>query len=250
MRILVCNDDGAQAPGLRLLAQAAQSMTPDVWVVAPERKWTAASHHVTFDRDVTLAQDGKRRYRCSGTPVDGVIAAMSILLADRKPDLVLAGINDKRNVGEDLAYSGTMAIAREATFWGVPAIALSGEGWGTRGDAEPATLVPLLRLLWERHGDWAGEGCWLAVNLPASLPAPLAQPRIGRDKIAGGCDVVDSSPGRIVYRTRRGRPGTLLPGDENSALAAGHVGIVRHRWFADAQLPDEVLARWGERLGS
>src|ERR1700716_292213 len=115
MRILVCNDDGISAPGLRLLAQAALSLPldPEVWIVAPERKWTAASHQLSFDRDLTLRRTGERSYACSGAPADCVVAAMTILFTGgAKPELVLAGINDKCNVAEDVAYSGTIAIAR------------------------------------------------------------------------------------------------------------------------------------------
>jgi 5'-nucleotidase len=140
MRILVCNDDGFEAPGVRLMARLAHAMTPDVWVVAPDRKWTAASHQLSFDRDLTLTRKGERAYACSGAPADCVVAAMTILFADgAKPDLVLAGVNDKRNVAEDIAYSGTMAIAREATFFGVPAIAISR---GVPAPAESAELDP------------------------------------------------------------------------------------------------------------
>jgi len=104
MRILVCNDDGFEAPGVRLMARLAHAMTPDVWVVAPDRKWTAASHQLSFDRDLTLTRKGERAYACSGAPADCVVAAMTILFADgAKPDLVLAGVNDKRNVAEDIA---------------------------------------------------------------------------------------------------------------------------------------------------
>ena len=106
MRILVCNDDGIEAPGLGLLAEAALALGSDVWLVAPDRKWTAASHQLSFDRDLTLTAAGERAFVCSGTPADCVVAAMTILFADGpKPDLVLAGVNDKRNVAEDLAYS-------------------------------------------------------------------------------------------------------------------------------------------------
>jgi 5'-nucleotidase len=120
MRILVSNDDGIAAQGLRVLVAAARVLTPDVWVVAPERKWTAASHQLSFDRDLSLTRMAVHEYACSGAPADCVVAAMTLLFdKNERPDLVLSGINDKINVGEDLAYSGTMAVAREAAFWGV-----------------------------------------------------------------------------------------------------------------------------------
>src|SRR6185295_7705066 len=122
-------------------------------VVVPERKWTAAGHQLVFDRDLTLTRAGNEQiFICSGAPADCVVAAMTILFPDgQKPDLVLAGVNDKRNVAEDLAYSGTMAIAREATFWGVPAIGISQVKGVTDAPALLMTLQRLLPLLWQSH---------------------------------------------------------------------------------------------------
>ena len=249
MRILVCNDDGFEAPGLHLLAKAARVIAPDVWVVAPDHKWTAASHQLSFDRDLTLTRTGERAYACSGAPADCVVAAMAILFADEpKPDVVLAGINDKRNVAEDIAYSGTMAIAREATFWGVPAIAVSQAMPATDGPAEFDALCRLLRALWKSRDQWAANGHWLSVNLPGALPATVVQARVGRDKLASACDVIANTPERIVYRIRRGRPGTSVPGDENAQIAAGRITVVQHCWYADAPVPDATVTAWSDAV--
>ncbi|MEO8135919.1 MAG: 5'/3'-nucleotidase SurE, partial [Betaproteobacteria bacterium] len=238
MRILVCNDDGIDAPGVHRLAEAAKVLGPDIWVVAPERKWTAAGHQLSFDRDLTLTRRGEQMFACSGAPADCVVAAMTVLFVDGpKPDLVLAGVNDKRNVAEDLAYSGTMAIAREGTFWDVPAISVSQANGVTDGPALLATLQRLLPKLWQSRREWSGDGHWLGVNLPAVLPAPITQARVGRDKIAAACDVLERTPERITYRIRRGRPETREPADENCLIDAGRIAVVRHCWFADAPLP-------------
>ena len=242
MRILVCNDDGIRATGLALLAEAARSMSDDVWVVAPDRKWTAAGHQLSFDRELTLARTSQRVYACSGAPADCVVAAMTVLFDGQpRPELVLAGINDKRNVGEDLAYSGTNAIAREAAFWGVAAIAVSGEGWDS-GSADASRLARLLAAAWTTRVDWSGDGRWLGINLPATLPAPVEAARVGRDKIASASDVIERSDERIVYRIRRGRPATRSPGDENDRIDAGSVAVVHHRWHCESALSADVLA--------
>jgi 5'-nucleotidase len=249
MRILLCNDDGFDAPGLHLLAKVLEAWSADVFLVAPDRKWTAASHQLSFDRELTLTRRAERAYACSGTPADCVVAAMTLLFAEAgKPDLVLAGVNDKRNVAEDIAYSGTMAIAREATYWGVPAIAISQAAPATSEAAAFDTLRRLLPALWKSRDEWAADGHWLSVNLPGALPASVAQAHVGRDKIASGCDVLAQTPERIVYRIRRGRPGTSVPGDENAQLAAGRIAVVRHRWFADASLPASLVAAWNSAL--
>ncbi len=249
MRILVCNDDGIESPGLHALAEAALSLAPDVWVIAPERKWTAASHQLTFDRDLTLSKKSERIYACSGAPADCVVAAMTVLFAEGpRPDLVLSGINDQRNVAEDIAYSGTLSIAREATFWRIPAIGISREKRGIENAEERAALSRLLLAVWERRADWAAAGHWLSINLPASLPAPLTQALMGHDKIGSASDVLDPSSDRIVYRLRRGHPGTSVPGDENAHLSAGAVTVVRQRWVADAPMPEGLLAAWNSAI--
>jgi len=257
MKILICNDDGADAPGLGVLEEAATALGADIWVVAPERKWTAAGHQLSFDRDLTLTRKaGAQRFVCSGAPADCVVAAMTVLFADgTKPDLVLAGVNDKRNVAEDLAYSGTMAIAREATFWGVPAVGFSQVNGVTDRPGVLATLERLLPRLWASHRTWSGGGFWLSVNLPAELPAPIAQARVGHDKIGVASDICETTPERITFRIRRGRAGSqaqagrkILTADENLLLDSGRITVVRHRWFADAALPESLIVEWSDAL--
>lgn len=249
MRVLLCNDDGIDAPGLRVLADAARSLEGELWIVAPERKWTAASHRLSFDCDLVLARRGERAFACSGTPVDGVVAAMTLVDGNGlKPDLVLAGINDKRNVGEDVAYSGTLAIAREATFWGVPAISLSRDGACDGSAAESAAIGRLLRLLWDRRTEWMTGSSWLGVNLPETLPAPISQATPARDKIASATDVVASGNERIVFRLRRGRPGHAAAGDENAMIASGAIVVVRYAWDTLMPLASMTLDQWNAML--
>ena len=250
MRILAANDDGIAAPGLtELTSAAAATLGAEIWVVAPERKWTAASHQLSFDQDLTLSRAGERAYACSGSPADCVVAAMTVLFAgESKPDLVLAGINDGRNVGEDIAYSGTMAIGREAAFWGVPAISISRVKGAVRGTGDDAALRALLRVLADTRDEWASGSHWLGVNLPAALPAPIAQAVIGRDKIATASDIVARSPDRIRYRLRRGRAHASAAGDENAAIDAGNIVIVRHGWTKTDALPEDFIASCNRAL--
>jgi len=250
VRILAANDDGIAAPGLtELTSAAAAALGAEIWVVAPERKWTAASHQLSFDQDLTLSRAGERAYACSGSPADCVVAAMTVLFAgEPKPDLVLAGINDGRNVGEDIAYSGTMAIGREAAFWGVPAISISRVKGAVRGTGDDAALRALLRVLADTRDEWASGSHWLGVNLPAVLPAPIAQAVIGRDKIATASDVVARSPDRIRYRLRRGRAHASTAGDENAVIDAGNIVIVRHGWTKTDALPEDFIASCNRAL--
>jgi 5'-nucleotidase len=249
VRILVGNDDGISAPGLADLASAAATFDAELWIVAPERKWTAASHQLSFDQDLVLSRVGERAYVCSGSPADCVVAAMTVLFADGpKPDLVLAGINNGRNVAEDIAYSGTIAIGRESAFWGVPAISISRVKDALRASGDDAALRALLRTLWDTRGEWAGDGRWLSVNLPAALPATIVQATIGHDKIASASDVIQRTADRIHYRLRRGRAHTSAAGDESAAIDAGNIVVVRHGWVETTVLPEDLVACWNRAL--
>ena len=248
MRILVCNDDGIDAPGLGVLAQAARTLASEVFVVAPARKWTAASHQLSFDRDLTLARRDVREYVCSGAPADCVIAAMTLLFADgNKPDLVLAGVNDKLNVAEDIAYSGTMAIAREATFWDVPAIGFSRDA-SVAADPGVAAIGRIAGLLWERRQDWRADGCWLSVNLPPVLPAALAEAHLGHDKLGSASAIVARSADVTTFRLVRGRPESSSPGDERAIVASGRVSVLRHGWRNGTLVGAPALDAWNRAL--
>ena len=126
---------------------------------------------------------------------------------------------------------------------GVPAIALSRskEATSLEGDAL-AWLARLLGGLWERRNGWAGDGHFLAMNLPVQLPAPVRRVRIGRDKIAARAEIVSRSGDSVVLTLPSGRVGTPVPGDENAALAAGGATLCRLRWDAQAAL-DDTLSR-------
>lgn len=243
MRILLSNDDGIEAPGIAGLAEAARRVSDDVWIVAPESKHTAAGASITVGKPLTMLRLDERRYSCSGRPADCVIAAMAWLFEDgKKPDLVLSGINDGRNVGEDIAYSGTLGIAREAAFWGVPSVGFSRVKTARPGAGDAAWLAAFIATLWRRRQEWALEGHYLAVNLPEALPAAICQPRIGRDKIAGRAEIVEADGARTVIVVPRGRPHSTTPGDDNSALDAGMVTVNRLNWFGGTPLDARLLA--------
>lgn len=237
MRILIANDDGIDAPGIALLREAAARIASDIWIVAPERKWTAASHHLSFDKELTLTRREPQVYALNGTPADCVVAAMAVLFRDGgQPDLVLSGVNDGRNAAEDAAYSGTLSIAREASFWNLPAIGFSRTKGGTSEERDVTALAALIENIWRARAQWTREGTFLSVNLPRDLPAEVGFARIGRDKIAGAADIVSEEADRIVWRIRRGRPHTSQRGDENSLIDSGRIAIVRHCWSDGAPL--------------
>jgi 5'-nucleotidase len=239
MRILISNDDGIEAPGIARLAAAAAHLSDDVWIVAPEAKHTAAGSSLTLAKPIAMTRLGERRYACSGRPADCVVAAFAWLFKDGgKPDLVLAGVNDGRNVAEDIAYSGTLGIAREASFWGVPAVGFSRVKNPALSAEDEPWLAGFIDRLWERRSQWAAEGHWLSVNLPTALPAGIRQPSIGRDKIARTADVSERDGDRTVLVFPRGRAHATSPGDENDAIDSGCVTINRLNWFGQTWLND------------
>lgn len=126
-RVLLCNDDGIDAVGLRVLRAIANSLSDDVWVVAPTQNHSGASRSITLRREVEIKEVASQEFSVSGTPSDCIIFALNKIL-DKKPDLVLTGVNHGMNVGDDVLYSGTVAAAMEATLAGIPAIALSQQG--------------------------------------------------------------------------------------------------------------------------
>ncbi len=124
-RILVTNDDGINAPGLKVLEKLARQLSKDVWVVAPETQQSATSHSLTIQSPLRMHRLSPRRFAVAGTPTDCALMALKHVLKDSPPDLVLSGVNHGANLSEDVLYSGTVAAATEATQLGIPAIAMS-----------------------------------------------------------------------------------------------------------------------------
>ena len=125
MRILVTNDDGLHSPGLDALERVARTLTDDVWVVAPEFDQSGVSHSLSLSDPLRLRKVDDKRFAVKGTPTDCVIMGVRHVLEDKRPNLVLSGINRGQNLAEDVIYSGTVAGAMEGTILGIQAIALS-----------------------------------------------------------------------------------------------------------------------------
>jgi 5'-nucleotidase len=129
MHILVSNDDGYHAPGLEVLVAALRGLA-DITVVAPEVNHSGASNSLTLSRPLAVRQAANGFTYVNGTPSDCVHVALTGLL-DRRPDLVVSGINNGANMGDDTLYSGTVAAASEGYLFGIPSIAFSlvAKGW-------------------------------------------------------------------------------------------------------------------------
>jgi 5'-nucleotidase len=153
MRVLLTNDDGIHAPGMALLEQVARRLWQDVWVCAPAEEQSGAGHSLTLHMPVRLREHGEQRFSVTGTPTDAVNLALRKLFPDKKPDLIISGINAGENLADDVTYSGTISAAMEGALAGIPAIALSqaqripGRIGGTRFAAAEAWAEQVLKVL-------------------------------------------------------------------------------------------------------
>lgn len=149
-RVLISNDDGIHAPGIKTLARAVKKLAREVWIVAPETEQSATAHSLTLRRPLRIRKLGPKRYAVDGTPTDCVLLAINQIMKETPPDIVLSGFNRGANLGDDVTYSGTIAAAIESVILGVPAVALSqhyedGQAvrWSTAEECLPGVLKKL-----------------------------------------------------------------------------------------------------------
>jgi 5'-nucleotidase len=188
-RILVTNDDGIFSEGLALLAKALESVG-EVTVVAPASEQSASAHSLTLTRPLRVRQHTDNQYSVDGTPTDCVTLALTSLLGDRLPQIVVSGINYGGNLGDDVTYSGTVAGALEASVFGLPGIAFSLVTRSRFDFSHAATFAAdLTRKVLETG---LPEGTILNVNIP---PGPINGSRlthqgikIARSEIIEGVD--------------------------------------------------------------
>ena len=250
MRVLVSNDDGVDAPGIKILAQRL-AVVGDVTVVAPDRDRSGASNSLTLDQPIRVQQLEDGRYRVRGTPTDCVHLALFGLL-DAKPDIVVSGINNSANLGDDVIYSGTVSAAMEGRFLGLPAIAVSLATVEDSGrhyhSAAQAALSIMQRLL----VDPLPADTILNVNVPDRPWSELrgfAVTRLGRRHGSEPCVRQVDPRGRPMYWI--GPPGDVEdsgPGTDFCAVRDGFISITPiHVDLTRFQALDKVSG-WVESL--
>jgi 5'-nucleotidase len=247
VEILISNDDGIHSPGLLALAEALSPLGRVV-VVAPDRERSAVSHALTLHRPLRLARAREDWYFVDGTPTDCVHLGVHAVLT-RPPDLLVAGINAGGNLGDDLTYSGTLAVAMEGALLGVPAMAVSlvaRSGY----DFIPAASVAL-RIARKILEKGLPERTFLNVNVPGSLspgdPPKMRITRQGR-RIFGSGIVKKTDPRGGEYYWIGGTELGYVDGDESSdiaAIARGEVSVTPlHTDLTDGGFFDR-LGGWG-----
>ena len=183
MRILITNDDGIDAPGLRLLERVAASLSDDLWVVAPADEQSGTGHSLTLTQPLRLRRHAERRWSVTGTPTDAVMMALAHVMKDHRPDLILSGVNRGANLAEDATYSGTVSAAMEGALAGVPSIALSqayarqGMGATVPFDAAEAWAAKVVAPLAAAE---LAPGTLVNVNFPAIEAASVRGVRVCR----------------------------------------------------------------------
>lgn len=236
MKILVVNDDSVSAPGIAVLAQAA-SHFGEVTVVAPSEQCSALSQKLTLRESMVLKRYGdfpvpvSEAWELSGTPVDCVKVALCHVMKDR-PDWVLSGINNGYNAGFDIAYSGTLGAAFEASRAGIPAIAFSIAGDKHLPAVEPYLTEVLGEVLFEHPGR---DHVW-NVNFPALLTRPSRG--ILRDRTAAQVSMYheeyleERMPDGSSVLTCHGIPtpdDEIDEGSDAAAVRAGYISIGKVR---------------------
>ena len=249
MLILVSNDDGIDAPGLAALAHHLGALG-EVIVVAPETEQSARGHSITMREPLRIHRRRSGWFAVTGTPVDCVYLGLHHL-TDRKPDLVVSGINRGTNLGDDVHYSGTVAAAREAAMNGLPAVAVSIDARPGRRDRD-------------RHWDSAGllavhvsrmlltnglpEGTVLNLNVPDVPAAQLTQlhvTRLGRRRYNPMVRVQTDPRGREYYWIGGDAAGFCdEPGTDGHWFTRGHPTVSPVSIESTASSLVETIAQW------
>ncbi|WVT74744.1 5'/3'-nucleotidase SurE [Sinorhizobium chiapasense] len=230
MRILLTNDDGIHAEGLAVLERVARTISDDVWVVAPEADQSGLAHSLTLSEPLRLRQITEKRFALRGTPTDCVIMAVRKVL-DRKPDLVLSGVNIGANMADDVTYSGTVAGAIEGTLQGIRSIALSQAYHHAVGKTVPWDVV-------ETHAPGLIRKL-MAVDLPDGTLLNVNFPNCSADTVAGvevtsqgkldfGLSIDERTDGRgfPYFWLRFGeRFGDFRAGTDIHALRENHISV-------------------------
>lgn len=242
--ILVTNDDGIQADGLRALAESVEDLG-DVFVVAPELEQSASSHSITLDRPLRINDHGRNRYGVSGTPTDCVLLAIHTIL-DRKPDILISGINHGPNMGEDVIYSGTVAAALEGYILGIPSIAISLASWDKVVFDDAAEAVRQLPVHMLKLGS-ARPNLW-NVNIPAIPKGKIKGTRITKlgSRVYKDVIVEKKDPrGKDYFWIGGGEPGWSTGNDTDfAAVSTGYISVTPLRPDMTDYESIELLKEW------
>ncbi|WP_226469797.1 5'/3'-nucleotidase SurE [Luteimonas panaciterrae] len=235
MRILVSNDDGVDAPGIRVLAEGLRNAGHDVRVVAPDRDRSGASNSLTLDMPVRVTRLDQHTWRVAGTPTDCVHLALTGMFDDTafdgaaEPDIVVSGINNSANLGDDVIYSGTVSAAMEGRFLGLPAVAVSLVTVDHDAHHYETAARAAMEIVARLKSDPLPADTILNVNVP-DLPwheiRGFEVTRLGNRHRSEPCVPAQDPRGRSVYWIGpAGREQDAGPGTDFHAVRTGHISI-------------------------
>jgi len=229
-KVLLTNDDGFDAPGLRTLAEVAEELADEVWIVAPNYDQSGTSHSLSLHSPLRVSQKDERRYSVSGTPGDCVVMAVRHLMGSGGPDLILSGINRGANLGIESVFSGTVGAAMTGLLLGIPSMALSqafSDRNAVRWDMARALAPKVIRQF--ANGAWS-QGSILNINFPdvpvgevASIELTTQGTGLMEDvEVISGID-----PRSLEYHWLRLRRSTRedAAGSETFAIRRGRVSV-------------------------
>jgi 5'-nucleotidase len=228
MRVLVSNDDGVDAPGIRALAKGLREAGHEVLVVAPDRDRSGASNSLTLDAPIRVVQVDEATWKVFGTPTDCVHVAITGMF-DVEPDIVVSGINNTANLGDDVIYSGTVAAAMEGRFLGLPAVAMSLVTADHRGQHYETAARAAVEIIARLRTDPLPADTILNVNVP-DLPwdeiRGFETSRLGHRHRAEPCTPQQDPRGRQWWWIGAAGPeADAGPGTDFNAVRSGHIAI-------------------------
>ena len=252
MCVLLSNDDGVDAPGIRILAEHLRAAGHEVWVVAPDRDRSGASNSLTLDQPIRVARVDSMTWCVYGTPTDCVHVALAGLL-DREPDIVVSGINSSANLGDDVIYSGTVAAAMEGRFLGLPAVAVSCVSRNHQAQHYETAARAAVEIVARLAVDPLPADTILNVNVPDVAWDELAGfevARLGQRHRAEPCIRQTDPRGRPIWWI--GPPGAEQdagPGTDFHAVRHGNVAISPIQVDLTRYQALEKVASWVGALG-
>ena len=229
MRVLVSNDDGVDAPGIRILAEGLRAAGHEVLVVAPDRDRSGASNSLTLDAPVRVLQRDEHTWCVYGTPTDCVHVAITGMLA-LEPDMVVSGINNTANLGDDVIYSGTVAAAMEGRFLGLPAVAMSLATRDHRGEHYETAARAAVEIIARLQKDPLPADTILNVNVPDipwSEVRGFEVSRLGNRHRSEPCVQQADPRGRTWWWIGAAGPEQDAgPGTDFTAVRSGNIAII------------------------
>ncbi len=253
MRILVSNDDGVDAPGIRILAEGLRTAGHEVLVVAPDRDRSGASNSLTLDMPLRVVQVDGSTWRVHGTPTDCVHVAITGML-DVEPDIVVSGINNTANLGDDVIYSGTVAAAMEGRFLGLPAIAMSLSTRDHVGEHYETAARAAVEIVARLTADPLPADTILNVNVPDigwEAVAGFEVTRLGNRHRAEPCVPLEDPRRRTWWWIgAAGAEQDAGPGTDFHAVRSGHISITPIHVDLTRYQALEQVASWVDGLAT